>query len=205
MAAPKDAERSKPAPAPAPLLYKRAQENAAAARSSAGQIQKHDGPFAQAPAAAAPPAARADESRAEAVEVQEAPAQAQKEDAPREAAPERKAELDQARDRLADSMKLARPPDEEARYRGLLARQPASAGAARKLHDDWTAFAKAHPGPRADEARVRALEALLSAYRSSGEARDLQQLQDEASLYLQRTDAAQAPRVRAIVEAAHQP
>jgi hypothetical protein len=117
-------------------------------------------------------------------------------------APERNAELDQGRDGLADSMKLARAPGEEARYRALLARQPASADAARKLHDDWTAFAKAHAGPRADEARVRALDALLSAYRRGGEARDLQQLQEEAALYLQRSDAAQAPRVRAILEAA---
>jgi hypothetical protein len=215
MAAPKDAERSKPAPTPAPLFNRRAHENAAAPRSSAGQIQQHNGPFAQAPGTPAPAAARAsqlppalpaaaraDESRAEAVEVQEAPAQAGKEAAPRDVAPERNAELDQGRDGLADSMKLARAPGEEARYRALLARQPASADAARKLHDDWTAFAKAHAGPRADEARVRALDALLSAYRRGGEARDLQQLQEEAALYLQRSDAAQAPRVRAILEAA---
>ena len=48
--------------------------------------------------------------------------------------------------------------------------------------------------------RVRALEALLSAYRSGGEARDLQRLREEAALYLQRSDAAQAPRVRAMLE-----
>jgi hypothetical protein len=211
-AAPKDAERSKPAPTPAPLLYKRAQENAAAARPSAtGQIQKPDGPFAQAPAAAPPPqaptqaqasqaAARADELRAgEAPE--EAPARASKE-VQREAAPEGKLERDQARrGGLTDSMKLAQAPGEEARYRGLLARRPASADAARKLHDDWTAFANAHAdGPRADEARVRALDALLSAYHTGGEARDLQRLREEAALYLQRSDAAQAPRVRAMLE-----
>jgi hypothetical protein len=213
-AAPKDAAPSKPvasAPAPPPL-YKTAQENAAAARPSAtGQIQKHNGPFAQAPAAAPPPqaptpaqasqtAARADEMRAEEAQEQ-APARASKE-VQREAAPEGKRERDQARrGGLADSLKLAQASGQEARYRVLLARQPASAAAARTLHDDWTAFAKAHAdGPRADEARVRALEALLSAYRSGGEARDLQQLQEEAALYLQRRDAAQAPRVRALLE-----
>ena len=222
LAAPKDAAPSKPvtsAPASPPLLYERGRENAAAGRpSAAGQIQKHNGPFAQAPAGAqgpaaaqasqlpqAPPAAaRADESRAEAVEVQEAPAQAAKEAAPRDMAPERKAERDQARGGLADSMKLAHAPGEESRYRALLARQPASADAARKLHDDWTAFAKAHAdGPRADEARVRALDALLSAYRTGGEARDVQRLREEAALYLQRTDAAQVPRVRAMLEGLH--
>jgi hypothetical protein len=196
--APKDAA-AKPAPTPAPLLYKKAQENAAAGRPSAtGQIQKHNGPFAQAPAAAPPPqaptqaqasqaAARADEAR-EVMEV----------------APEGKLERDQdRRGGLTDSIGLAQAPGEEARYRGLLARQPASAEAARKLHDDWAAFAKAHAeGPRADEARVRALDALLSAYRRGGAARDLQRLREEAALYLQRSDAAQAPRVRALLEAA---
>jgi hypothetical protein len=219
--APKDAAPSKPATAAAatpPLIYGRARENAATARpSGTGQIQKHDGPFAQAPAGAqatgaaqasqlpqAPAAAaRGDESRAEAVEVEEAPAQASKEAVPRDVAPERKAERGQARGGLADSMKLVHAPGEEARYRALLARQPASADAARKLSDDWTAFAKAHAdGPRADEARVRALDALLSAYRAAGEPRDLQRLRGEAALYLQRSDAAQAPRVRAILEAA---
>jgi hypothetical protein len=210
-AAPKDAGQSKPAPTPAPLLYKKAQENAAAARPAAGQIQKHNGPFAQAPAAAPPPqaptqaqvsqaAARADEARAgEAPE--EAPARASKE-VQSGAAPEGKLERDQARrGGLTDSMELAQAPGEEARYRGLLARQPASADAARKLHDDWAAFAKAHPdGPRGDEARVRALDALLLAYHRSGEARDRQRLREEAALYLQRSDAAQAPRVHAMLE-----
>ncbi|PYQ03877.1 MAG: hypothetical protein DMF83_19850 [Acidobacteria bacterium] len=208
LAAPKDAAASKSitsAPAPTPLLYKKGQENAAAARPAVGgQIQKHDGPFAQAPTQlpqAPPGAARVDESRAEAVEAQEAPAQASKEASPRDVAPERKAERDQVRGGLADSMKLAHASGEEARYRALLARQPASADAARKLHDDWAAFAKAHADdPRADEARVRALDALLSAYRTAGEARDLQRLREEAALYLQRSDAAQAPRVQRMLE-----
>jgi putative zinc finger protein len=211
-AAPKDAGQSKPGPTPAPLLYKKAQENAAAARpSTTGQIQRHNGPFAQAPAAGPPPqaptpalasqpAARVDEARA-GEPPEEAPARAAKE-VQREAAVEGKLERDQAgAGVLSDSMEPAQARGEDARYRGLLARQPASADAARKLHDDWAAFAKAHPdGPRADEARVRALDALLSAYRRGGEARDLQRLRDEAALYLQRSDAAQAHRVRAMLE-----
>ena len=213
-AAPKDAA-AKPAPTPAPLFYKKAQENAAASRPSAtGQVQKHNGPFAQAPAAAPPPqsptqaqasqaAARADEARVVGEAPEEAPARASKE-VQREAAPEGKLERDQdRRGGLTDSIELAQAPGEEARYRRLQARQPASADAARKLHDDWAAFAKSHAeGPRADEARVRALDALLSAYRRGGEARDLQRLREEAALYLQRSDAAQAPRVRAMLEAA---
>jgi hypothetical protein len=216
-AAPKDAVASKPvasAPAAPPVLYERAREQAAAARPATGQIQKHNGPFAQAPAAAPPPpapvpaqvsqaAARADEARAgEAPE--EAPARASKE-VQTGAAPEGKLERDQARrGGLTDSIELAQAPGEEARYRGLRARQPASADAARKLHDDWAAFAKAHAdGPHADEARVRALDALLLAYHRSGEARDRQRLREEAALYLQRSDAAQALRVRAMLEGLH--
>ena len=85
----------------------------------------------------------------------------------------------------------------------MLARQAASAGEDRQLHDLWRAFAASYPAsPRADEARVRALDALLSAYRRSGEARDRERLREEAGLYLRRHDAAQAPRVRAILEAA---
>ena len=186
----------------------------AARPSTTGQIQRHNGPFAQAPAAAPPPqsptqaqasqaAARADEARVVGEAPEEAPARAAKE-VQRQVAVEGKLERDQAAAGVVtDSMEPAQARGEDARYRGLLARQPASADAARRLHDDWAAFAKAHPdGPRADEARVRALDALLSAYRRGGEARDLQRLREEAALYLQRSDAAQAPRVRAMLEAA---
>jgi hypothetical protein len=217
LATPKHAASSKPIiSAPAPLLYKKAQENAAAARPSVtGQVQKHDGPFAQAPAgtqatggAPAPPlppappgAARVDESRAEAVEAEEAPAPAAKEAAPRDVAPERKAERDQVRGGLADSTKLAHASGEEARYRALLARQPASADAARKLHDDWAAFAKAHADdPRADEARVRAIEALALAWDKGGDPADKEGARKAALDYLAGPPAPQRARVRALLD-----
>jgi hypothetical protein len=217
LAAPKDAAPSKPvasAPAPPSLLSGRAQENAAAARPPAtGQIQKHNGPFAQAPAAApAPPAptpsqaspaaARADELRAD-----EAPEEGRtrpsKGPVQREAAPEGKRERDQARrGGLVDAAAtIAHAPGEEARYRALLARQPASADAARKLHDDWTAFANAHADdPRADEARVRAIEAFALAWDKGGDPADQEGARTAALDYLAAPRAPQRARVRALLD-----
>jgi len=193
-----------PAPAPPPVLLERATENAARAPAAppppAPQIQKHNGPWAQAPQSAA----RAEEAGAEKVPVEEAAAGAPK-DAQRDAASEGKAEPNQARRGLTNSVPtFAEAPTEETRYRALLARRPASAGEDRQLHDAWRAFAASYPAsPRADEARVRALDALLSAYLREGQARDRERLREEAGLYLRRSDAAQAPRVRAILESIH--
>ena len=103
----------------------------------------------------------------------------------------------------ANVLTYAQAPAEETRYRALLARRTATAAEDRQLHDEWRALAASFPaGARADEARVRALDALLSAYRRAGEARDRERLREEAGLYLQRADAEQAGRVRAILEAA---
>lgn len=187
------------APTPAPLQA-RAAENAAAPPPPAPQIQKHSGPWAQAPAGAPAPAPQplgtSDESMAEA----RAPKEIQL-----PAGAEAKTEREQDRRRgLTDAVAtFAQAPTEETRYRALLARRTESAGEDRLLHDQWRAFAASFPaGAHADEARVRALDALLSAYRREGEARDRERLREEAGLYLQRADAAQAGRVRAILEAA---
>jgi Putative zinc-finger len=184
-----------PAPLPA-----RAAENAAAPPPPAPQVQKHSGPWAQAPAGAPAPAPQplgtSDESMAEA----RAPKEIQL-----PAGAEAKTEREQDRRRgLPDAVAtFAQAPTEETRYRALLARRTESAGEDRLLHDQWRAFAASYPaGAHADEARVRALDALLSAYRREGEARDRERLREEAGLYLQRADAAQAGRVRAILEAA---
>jgi hypothetical protein len=181
----------------------RAAENAAAPPPPAAQIQKHSGPWAQAPAGAPAPApeplATSDESMAEAR-------------APREiqlpAGAEAKAEREQDRRRGVSGSVLtfAQAPTEETRYRALLARRTATAAEDRQLHDEWRALAASFPaGARADEARVKALDALLSAYRRAGEARDRERLREEAGLYLQRGDAAQADQVRAMLQEAGLP
>jgi len=186
LAAPKGAARSKPAPTPVPLLYEQGRENAAAARPSPpGQIQKHTGPFAQAPAAAA----RAEEMRAD--------------EAQAETAPEKKLERDQARrGGLADAtITAAQTSDETTRFRTLVAQRPASTGQARQLHDAWTAFAAAYPSsPRADEARVRAIEALALAWDKGGDPADQEGARQAALDYLAAPRAPQRARVRALLD-----
>jgi hypothetical protein len=203
------------APTPVPL-ERRAAENAAAAPPATPQLQKHGGPWAQAPAGApapppraasdesqrpqaAPAAARPDSARSETAQLDEARAPKQIEGQ----AAEIKAEREQdRRGGLAGGVAtFAQAPTEESRYRALLARRTATAVEDRQLHDEWHALAASFPtGTHADDARVRALDALLSAYRRDGEARDRERLREEAGLYLQRGDAAQAGRVRAILE-----
>jgi len=214
--------RTPPASSPAatspPALVRRSAENAAGAPPPpAPQVQKHAGPWAQAPAAAPAPAPqvhaseaaqaarREGRARAEPVQADTASGRPPGEAARLPAVEEAKAGRDQDRSTLTEGVAtFAEAPTEDARYRALLARRPASASEDRQLHDAWRAFAASYPtSPRSDEARVRALDALLSAYRRDGEARDRERLREEAALYLQRSDAAQAPRVRAILESIH--
>ncbi len=85
-------------------------------------------------------------------------------------------------------------------FRRLDASRPASAEAWRRLHDDWLAFAAAHPdGRRADEARVRAIEAACQAWLASGDERDEEAFRREAAAYLGAVDAQQKPRVERLV------
>ena len=201
------AKAASPAGKPAPALG-RAAENVSRAPAAppppppAPQVQKHNGPWAQAPQAAA----RSDEAGASSRVEEELPARAPRADAPRDAAEgkvEREERQEARRGLCGSTATFAQTPTEETRYRSLLARRTVSAAEDRQVHDEWRAFVASYPSsPRADEARVRALEALLSAYRRDGEARDRERLREEAGLYLQRSDAAQAPRVRALLEAA---
>jgi len=85
----------------------------------------------------------------------------------------------------------------------LLHKEPRTASEYHALRRSWLAFARQYPESRwADEARVRALEALLAAYRSGGDRNDLQLLGEEARGYLASPDARQKPRVRALLEGA---
>jgi len=166
--------------------------------AASAAVQKHAGPWAQSPAPAQGQlAARPQEEQKEGLperKVQEEPAGKSERERPESTA-------------LSDAAEPRTPASgDEVRYRALRARQPASVEAARKLHDEWSAFARAHPeSPRADEARVRALDALLAALRGGGDARDRERLREEAKAYLERSDAAQPARVRAILAAAGLP
>lgn len=87
----------------------------------------------------------------------------------------------------------------EGRFSALLARKATSVAEARALREEWRAFAEKAQGALADEARVRAIEAALLAWGLSKDAADLARLRGDAAAYLQRPDAAQTARVRALL------
>jgi hypothetical protein len=97
-------------------------------------------------------------------------------------------------------------PDDRAlmadkRYQALLARSATSAAQARALRDAWDLFARDVPAaPRADEARVRAIEAGALAWRLGHDPDDLAAARARARGYLDAETAPQAARVRAVLE-----
>lgn len=106
-------------------------------------------------------------------------------------------------DRSAESAGLAAlgdPGDPEGAFRRLDAVRPGSAEAWRRLREDWAAFVAAHPDrPRADEARVRVIEAGYEAWLAGGDPDDEAAWRRDARAYLERADARQAERVRRLV------
>lgn len=92
---------------------------------------------------------------------------------------------------------------EDQRYRSLVARRPASAEEARALRDAWELFGRDRAGdPRADEARVRAIEAGLLAWRMGGDATDLDTARRRGLAYLADAASPQRDRVRAALDGA---
>ena len=93
------------------------------------------------------------------------------------------------------------PPESDERFKGLLAKKPfTTAPEARAARDAWRAFVREDPaGPRADEARVWAIEAGAEAWRLGGDERDRADAERGAREYLARKDARQQERVRAVL------
>jgi anti-sigma factor RsiW len=91
------------------------------------------------------------------------------------------------------------PLGPQARYHALLAKKAGSAAEARALREEWRALSEKALGGEADEARVRAIEAGVVAYGLGHDERDLARLRSDAAAYLERPDAAQAARVRALL------
>jgi hypothetical protein len=85
-------------------------------------------------------------------------------------------------------------------YRALLQRTATTAEDARALREAWRAFAQSEAaGPRADEARVRVVQAGAQAFRLSGDSEDRAAVERDARAYLARPDALEAERVRSIL------
>ncbi len=96
-------------------------------------------------------------------------------------------------------------PSEDA-FRRLEAVRPRSAAEWRGLREAWNAFAASQPDRlRADEARVRAIEAGREAWRSSGRPDDETAFRRDAAGYLERNDALQKDRVKRLVPERRQP
>jgi hypothetical protein len=171
-------------------------------------------PPAPAPAAAARAAAAGFEDRATApepkamadkVEVQTA---ADAEGARDEAGADARKEHARPADRkLAAGSGAFSHPDDRAlmtnkRYEALLARPATSAAQARALRDAWDLFARDFPADaRADEARVRAIEAGVLAWTLGHDPADLAAVRARGRAYLEAENAPQAARVRALLEA----
>jgi hypothetical protein len=99
--------------------------------------------------------------------------------------------------RTARAMPLA----EERIYEGLLAPPARTLAALRARREAWRSFSLEFPtSPRADEARVRAIENGAEAWRLGADPADLTRVREDATAYLARADATQGARVRALLE-----
>jgi hypothetical protein len=91
-------------------------------------------------------------------------------------------------------------PEPESVFGRLEASRPRTAAQWRRLRDAWSAFAAAHPDdPRADEARVRAIEAGREAWVAGAAGDDAAAFHRDARAYLEREDARQKERVERLL------
>jgi hypothetical protein len=142
--------------------------------------------------AAAPPADRLEPAPQSHTEAEDAPARE-----------EQKTRQDKTARAVggATQERAANAAGPDARFQ-LLARSKVSTVAeARALRDAWRAFVRDEPrGPRADEARVRAIEAGAEAWRKGRDEKDRAEAERDGREYLARADALQTDRVRSALK-----
>ena len=124
----------------------------------------------------------------------------------------RKDEPTASADRLAEGVDAASPSKkmdaarlraaeaklEDAAFRDATSLPASTPEQARKAREAWGRFVSLHPtGPRADEGRVRFIEAAVAVFRLTGDQGDRVLAENEARAYLAVPGAPQAPRVRA--------
>jgi hypothetical protein len=91
-------------------------------------------------------------------------------------------------------------PEAEAAFVRIETSRPRTATEWRSLGHAWSAFAAAYPeDPRADEARVRAIEARREAWLAGGDDDDASAFRREARAYLEREDGRQKERVERLL------
>jgi hypothetical protein len=91
-------------------------------------------------------------------------------------------------------------PEPEVLFGRLETSRPRTAAEWRRLGDAWSAFAAAYPAdPRADEARVRAIEARREAWLAGGGDDDAAVFLRDAQAYIEREDARQKERVERLL------
>jgi anti-sigma factor RsiW len=223
-----EAPRTRPVPAATPLPEKKREAFASApGAADAGATSTRVSPEQPPVAPSAPafvPASAAREQEAVAAADEAAPAEALGAEARSQAAPlaERRAvrsretgpqvataEPGVAQGRVANSAAGALAPKlvaTEVDWLRLAAARPRTPAEWRRLREEWREFVARDPGgARADEARVRTIEAGREAWRGGGDALDEAAFRADAAAYLERDDAAQKERVRRLVAEAARP
>ena len=100
-------------------------------------------------------------------------------------------------ERIASAVSV---PEPERAFGRLEASRPRTTAEWRRLRDAWNTFATVHPDdPRADEARVRAIESGREAWLAGGADDDVAAFERDARSYLAREDARQKERVERLL------
>jgi hypothetical protein len=223
-ATPVFAERPQPAPAPPPATALPAAPGGptlAQIRLPAGKGGRNEAGPEAARVTLPPPAAPA-EDEASRAKLADAPAQSGVREEPALAATEAFAESAREPARHAPAASTAPFASSARRDEGtagavsvmepdrafgrLEASRPRTAAQWRLLRDAWNDFAAAHSDdPRADEARVRAIESGREAWLAGGAGDDDAAFHRDARAYLEREDALQKERVERLLQAPRRP
>jgi len=204
MARARPGERDVAAPAVAevtvPELRKDAPARAGVATQAAPVVAEGES-LEEAPAVE-PDRDRRQAAMADAMPSRASPATLGRAEAPKAGAPAPQA-AEAFREGFATAERKSAVEEDEVAFRRLTREVPGGAVAWREHREKWRSFVADYPDSRhVDEARVRAIEAGLEAWRAGGDPEDLARARADAEAYLARDDAQLKPRVRQALEEA---
>ncbi|MGD8896663.1 MAG: zf-HC2 domain-containing protein [Acidobacteriota bacterium] len=137
---------------------------------------------------------------ADAMPSRASPATLGRAEAPKAGAPAPQA-AEAFREGFATAERKSAVEEDAVAFRRLTREVPGGAAAWREYREKWRSFVADYPDSRhVDEARVRAIEAGLEAWRAGGDAEDLARARADAEAYLARDDAQLKARVRRALE-----